>query len=90
MTVLRLGERADNAVTLTMEKRRREYERETSKLNALNPLSVIARGYSAVFTDDGVLVKSVKALKKGDKVSFRATDGTARARITEITADEKA
>ncbi len=68
MTVLRLGERADNAVTLTMEKRRREYEEKRPSLTH----SIRCRyctGYSAVFTDDGVLVKSVKALKKGDKVS---------------------
>ncbi len=58
--------------------------RTAASLNALNPLSVISRGYSAVFADSGKLIKSVNDVKVGDSVSFRTSDGTVRATATEI------
>ena len=50
------------------------------KLDALNPLSVLSRGYSVV-TKDGVSVKSGDVLSSGDKVSIRFADGCANAVI---------
>lgn len=88
MTVLRLSERAEGAVKLAMEKKHRGFEALTAKLGALDPLSVIARGYSAVFASDGRLIKSVKSLSCGDEISFRATDGTATAVIKQLFPDD--
>ena len=48
----------------------------TSKLEALNPMSVISRGYSAVFADDGRLIKSVDQVSVGDRLNFKTVDGT--------------
>lgn len=56
----------------------------TAKLDALNPLAVVSRGYSAVFTSDGRLVKSVEQTKTGDKLSFMLTDGRVYAIVDEI------
>ena len=50
------------------------------KLTALNPLSVLSRGYSVV-TKDGVGVSGVKELSGGDRISIRFADGCADAVI---------
>ncbi len=57
---------------------------QTGKLNALNPLSVIARGYSAVYRDDGKLVKSVDDISPGDKVEFKTIGGAAVCTVDEV------
>ncbi len=54
------------------------------KLNALNPLSVIARGY-AVAEKDGVIIKKAKDISVGDLLYVRFSDGTVGANVTEIT-----
>jgi exodeoxyribonuclease VII large subunit len=55
--------------------KRAEFQYKTAKLEALNPLSVVARGYSAVFDGSGTLIKSVSQVNKGDAISFSLTDG---------------
>ncbi len=57
---------------------------ETGKLNALNPLSVIARGYSAVYKEDGRLVKSVNDVTPGDRVEFKTIGGAAVCTVDEV------
>ncbi len=60
----------------------------SARLSALSPLSVLLRGYSAVFDETGKSIKTVKTLKNGDSVTLRLSDGTARAAITDIKADK--
>ena len=48
------------------------------KLDALNPLGVLKRGYT-VTECGGNLVKSVSELKGGDEISVRFSDGDVRA-----------
>lgn len=43
-------------------------------LDNLSPLKIMNRGYSLVYNDDGI-VKSVKALKSGERVRIRVSDG---------------
>ncbi len=50
------------------------------KVESLNPLAVLARGYS-VATKDGKTVKSSKELTAGDVVTLRLTDGKVDAKI---------
>ncbi len=65
------------------EKGRLEYIRLTSKLEALNPMSVISRGYSAVFNDEGRLIRSVNSVDIGDRVSMNLSDGTVVAEVVD-------
>ena len=60
-----------------------------AKLDALNPLAVVARGYSAVFADDGKLIKSVEQTKVGETVSFMLTDGKISAEVKTVELDER-
>ena len=57
----------------------------SAKLEALNPLSVISRGYSAVYIEGKTLVKSVDQLSVGMHVNFKTADGSAGAIIENIT-----
>ena len=50
------------------------------KLTALNPLSVLSRGYSVV-TKDGIGVRSANELTGGDRINIRFADGCADAVI---------
>lgn len=58
------------------------------KLSALNPLSVIARGYSAVYSDTGALVKKIDDVKPGDRIKFRTIGGEAKCTVDEIERDD--
>ena len=84
MTVLSLASRAEAAAKLTESRKRAMLAAGAAKLEALNPLSVISRGYSAVYSEGGAVIKSVKQIKAGDLVSFKLADGSASARIEKI------
>ena len=68
--------------------KRAEFQYKTAKMEALNPLAVVARGYSAVFDEKGILVKSVSQLAPGDGVSFALTDGKVHARVEKIESEK--
>ena len=69
--------------------KRAEFQYKTAKLEALNPLAVVARGYSAVFDRQGVLIKSVAQLERGDEISFSLTDGKVSALVKNIESDKR-
>ncbi len=50
------------------------------KIEALNPLSILDRGYSVV-SKEGVIINSVSSLNKGDVVVIRLKDGEIQAQI---------
>ncbi len=82
---LLMAERAlQNRMESILAAKRLCFQREAAKLEALNPLSVVARGYSAVFDEKNVLIKSVSQIKEGDRISFMLTDGNVSAEIKEI------
>ena len=53
------------------------------RLEALSPLKVLSRGYTAVSNQKGV-VTTVKHLNKGDKINLKFADGTAVCEIADI------
>ena len=55
----------------------------SEKLNALNPLLVIGRGYSLT-EREGEIIKSVKNLTRGDRVDIRLSDGSVTALVENI------
>ena len=54
-----------------------------SKLAALNPLAVLARGYCVTYRE-GLPVSSVNSIHEGDKISIQFTDGSADCRVERI------
>ena len=84
---------AEEKLALRMEKilerKKAALGAATAKLDALNPLSVVSRGYSAVFDTEGKLVKSVSQTKVGETVSFMLTDGKISAEVKTVEREER-
>ena len=83
MALLSLDNRMTAAEKLIVGASRNRFVALTAKLEALNPMSVVTRGYSAVFLDDGALLKSVSQVNTGDKFSLRVSDGEISGVVTE-------
>ena len=52
-----------------------------SRLNAINPLEVLARGYSIVQSSSGTILKSAKLVTSGDKIHIKFYDGSISATV---------
>ena len=76
-------DRLESAMKLYVTGKRSVLEKSASKLEALNPLSVLMRGFSAVFKDDGKLVKSTEDVSVGEALSLRTSDGTVYTTVTD-------
>lgn len=59
----------------------REY---AAKLGAMDPLSVLSRGYSASFDKNGGVVKSISTIRAGDELETRVSDGKILSVITSV------
>lgn len=59
-----------------LEFTKRKLEGEMSLLNSLSPLSILNRGYSITTSiETGMVIKEIGAVKMGDRVGVRVTDG---------------
>lgn len=54
------------------------------KLNALSPLAVLSRGYSAVTDKNNNIVNSAKTLKVGDNIKISFADSSALCTVNEV------
>ena len=59
-----------------LAERKQNLRRLEVQLRALNPLSVLNRGYSLTLTDDGAVVRDAASVKKGDLLTTRFAKGT--------------
>ena len=68
-------------LTHRIELWRERMDGASARLNALSPLAVLARGYAVVRRETtGQIVRSVKQVKAGDRLSVRVSDGEFGAR----------
>lgn len=56
----------------------------SARLAALNPMNVLARGYSAVFDGDGGVVSSAKKINPDDELTLRFADGKVKAKALTV------
>lgn len=89
MMTIALTDRLEKSMNMLDIKKRSALSSGAAKLEALNPLSVISRGYSAVFGNDGVLIKSINQVKTGDLIKFKTSDGNVNASVLSIEPDVK-
>ncbi len=83
MNLLRLSERLCAAAESSGEMRRTKLLALARTLDGLSPLSVLRRGYSAVFGDGGKLVKRASDVMTGEKIKIKTGDGDIGAVVTE-------
>ena len=55
-----------------------------SKLEAISPLKVLARGYGIVEDDNNIPVKSCINLEAGDRIRIKLLDGEIKATVDEV------
>ncbi len=82
MLLLSDSERLQHAIRLTAQRKENQFASLASKLDALNPMSVLLRGYSAVFGEGQKLVKSVTDTEIGDRLTLRTADGAVYTKVT--------
>ena len=73
-------ERLKYNINTIYQNKSNKYLQVISKLEALSPLNTIKRGYSIVKKDDKV-IKSVKDIKKQDKLDIKLSDGDIKVEV---------
>lgn len=81
MMLLSLTKELETSAAIRLERDKQRFSRLSAVLEAVSPLKVISKGYSAVFTDGGKLVKSVDDVENGQEISFKLTDGSIDAKV---------
>lgn len=84
MAVLNLDREMENRMKSLMERKKSRLLQGAASLDALSPLAVMSRGYSALFDEKGGTIYKNEQIKAGDRVSVRLSDGTAKAEILEV------
>ena len=85
-TVMTDHARMTRAIETRTEHGRLLLTKYVEKLNAMNPLDVLERGFGVV-SKNGEILHSVSHLQEGDRVELRLADGRAEAQIVSVTAD---
>lgn len=78
-----LSSRASAAISLGVNKEEHRFTVLTEKLSALNPLSILNRGYSVSSKSDGTLL-SARSVKVGDQVLITVSDGKIKAEVKDV------
>lgn len=80
MYLAMLEQRMEKAETYVINRRKQSFVKAAATLDALSPLKVIGRGYSMV-TDNGKVVRSVRAVSIGDFIDINMSDGTLNCQV---------
>ena len=82
MTLTYLLEKLERGMDVTLIGQKGRFAALCSKLEALNPLGVLSRGYAAVFDKEKNALASTKAVRVGSEILVRMADGTLEATVT--------
>lgn len=88
MQLVALGERMQLAQKNRQSLSEARLRASVGKLEALNPLSILSRGYSAVYGEDGGIIKQAAQMQPGQRVTLRLADGAAEAEICAVHVNE--
>jgi exodeoxyribonuclease VII large subunit len=80
----RLTQRLERAAGSATAQPRMRLGSATTRLQALSPLSVLARGYALVYNADGTLLRSAERTAPGQTIRARLTSGSLSAQVTAI------
>ncbi len=89
MAVLSLGNQLEQNMKISLTAKRGRFASLVASLEALNPMSVISRGYCAVFDGEKGLVRSIKQIKPGDEFTVKTSDGSIIGKTIEVIEDKK-
>jgi exodeoxyribonuclease VII large subunit len=83
-----LSERMDGAVSAQLRDLASSLSSRAAKLEALSPLSTLARGYAAAERGDGKPLRSVREIAEGELLRLRLSDGSVAARVETLLPNE--
>lgn len=78
------GQTIERVIDRTIEREHIRLQGRLERLNALNPLAVLQRGYAALRDEEGALITSTSRMREGQHVTLLLRDGTAQAEIKTI------
>lgn len=81
---IRVDSGMDRYIQDMIENDRKDVQRYSERLEGLNPLKVLDRGYSLITDESGNPLISSKMVKEGDMVGIRMKDGKAEAQIKKV------
>lgn len=84
-----LEKRLSLSVSRRLTFKRQSMERVVAALSALNPLSVLGRGYALVQTEAGKVIPTAAELTVGDRVNLRFADGIAKVTVEDVSAERE-
>ncbi len=84
MLTVSLADKLYSASRSMLDASRMKFLASAVKLDALNPLAILSRGYFAMFDGDGKVIKSVGDTSVGQTVYMRASDGKITAKVEKI------
>ncbi len=87
--LIHLGTRIENSMLGAMSASRGKLAELSAKLEGMNPLSVLSRGYSAIRDGDGKMIHSISQINVGDSISVVMSDGEAKATVNELSFKER-
>lgn len=76
-----LTERLEQHLTRRLERWRGRVDLIQARLDAMNPLATLARGYAIVRHEDGRFVRGVQDAAAGDILTIQLSDGTVRSKV---------
>lgn len=83
MELVHLSQKLDMITEKRIDKAKAAFVACVSKLEALNPMAVVARGYGVV-SIDGATLKSVGQIKIGDRIDVKVGDGSINATVNSV------
>jgi exodeoxyribonuclease VII large subunit len=79
----------EQATEHALREKQQQLARISAKMEALNPLSVLARGYATVSDADGKSITRAAHVQRGDSLQIRFSDGSVLAKVTKGNDDGK-
>ena len=88
MRLLTIAENMTFAMSNKNKDLRAKLSKISAELNALSPLSVLSRGYGAVYDSNGKIIKTVSQINNEDRISIKMTDGIVNATVNDIESED--
>jgi len=85
---LHLRSRLKGHIKQQLENKQLLFEARLARLNSVNPLTVMARGYSIVTDHDNKLVTNAKTLKIGQHINVRLDKGMVRGTVDRVMVED--
>lgn len=82
--IMRIRHGLDQAMLSHIDRNKQRFHHTIESLDLLSPLKTMQRGYSLVYREDSVLVKSAKEVTVGETINIKLAEGTLLATVQRI------